>query len=298
MTFGWFDLATFGLVLAGALLYVFPKKTNLKASGEEFARTHLAYVDSEFVDEFDRAELRDRRIAAAVLVGAIVPVWLISRFAPRADDVFPGVFAVAIALIALLRLSHAGREFPPPPGRVAVARTRTVQVRDYVHPSLLWLCVVLELMVLAVGALATRAAATGSTEMPGDEAIAIAFASGLVTVPALVGPLYLLALCRKPEPAVDAAHLYFQDAWRSVQMQAAVAAWLFAAALAVIPSLWFLPEWVLSSAVLPVAGLGFFLWALWAGDRTKLRFREQLWPSLQPGQVLMPGETPIGGNPR
>lgn len=283
------------LALVRAVLWLaFPRPGQLRRAGSRLAVANQAYVDSEFVAEFDRAEVLDRRLRAAVLVPMAVGVWVVYEL-PGLSGLAVGIIGCGYVAIAILPLVRAGKEFTPRPGRPTLARLREVRFTDYVHPLALLTCVVTAIagLAAAVGALQVGAFKDGSTH---HEQVSLAVSGGIVGVLALVTPLYFMVLCRRPEPAVDAAHLYFQDAWRASHMRealalVAVAAILLTTRVAALDLSGWLGGGLWMALMLVV--LGCFA----ASDHWgRLRFRRRLWPTLAPDQVLLPGEpVPAGG---
>lgn len=97
----------------------------LREYGERFAADNLAYVDSEFVPQFDRMRVRIGRWTALAWGGVFLPGLVVTLVGPdwlSSETVVFGGAALASAGIALLHLRTAGREFPAPPGRAIVAR--------------------------------------------------------------------------------------------------------------------------------------------------------------------------------
>lgn len=274
------DVLLFLIAAAIAGWIAFPTQVRVKRAGMRFARDNFAYVDAQFVDAFNRAYVLERRVMAGLFLGTAVGALLWA-----ADGYGPLVISVAAALSSLFRLVRAGREFSPPSGRAAVARSRAVRVIDYLHPGLLWVGAVLALLAAGAGIATVLSAASGTSEISGYQASTIALVALMVAALAPLAYLYFRVLCRRPEPAVDAAHLYLQDAWRSEQMDAVVTHGMIATVLAVLP-VWADSSYLLQLILLiPLAVLGF-----WIDRKNELRFRKQLWPMLGPGQIIMPGE--------
>lgn len=265
-----------------------PSLNRLRSEGETFARAHRAYVAPEFVPEFDRLTLASFRFKAIGTLVAFVflvafSILHLSMLGPFAVQIGT---ALAAAVWAVVQVRIAGREFPPPPGRPALARPRGVVLSDYVPPrfqALLWLDVGLSaVVVLAV------AAADPDTVSLG--AFLAAVGVGAAT---LVAVLLLLvagrAMCERPQASIDGCHLYLKDAWRARYLITAfsgVQAWavLSAGVLALALNL---PGWVFTPAVF--VGLLLLGLHLAGYENAKLHFRRRLWPTLG-DHVLMPGE--------
>ena len=290
-----FDLVMGVLVAGFALWIALPTEKRLRRRGQSFARWNGAYIDSEFVATFDRASTWGFRLSAVLYIAVMgTGLALQSAVAPSASIglVFPPVASVILAFWAFFRLRVAGREFPAPHGRPVVARPRRVSLSDYVAvtlQALVWLdasAVVTIAIVVAVDG--------GST----GNVLAMKVMTGIGAV-ALAGFLLLIqttgrALCDRPQSAVDACHLYFQDAWRAEFLVGAygfvacgTAVLLLGLAIPLDSPAW-IGNLVFSDAFpfFPVFyGIQFFVFL---GFR--LQFRRRLWPTLAPGQVLLPGQ--------
>ena len=125
-----------------------------------------------------------------------------------------------------------------------------------------------------VGATVTAVVATG--------------AAGILAV-AVFTAWFSRALCERPSPAVDASHLYLQDAWRAaavgrVHFLLRLSAVLFTmSALASSTTLGLVPSEALLLASVAIMTGSFLI----RGPH----FRTRLWPMLPPGQFLLPGQT-------
>jgi hypothetical protein len=271
------------LAVVFLLAIAFTRLTPLRRarSGDTWARRHLAYVPSEWTKSVDRQLETNLRldIAAIFLMG-------VAATFPRGEIAWAACLASVPALFVVTRGLRLGRE-PLVPGP-RVARVREVSLSDYVPNKtrwMMWGATALSCIVVVIAALR--------------------YSSPVLTMPALVLVLGSVAiesagarLARRPEPATDLCHLYWQDCLRvdAVRKAAALSlgsAWLL---LMLLP---FLP---VSPMDLPgywsVAYLTPFSYAMAvAGSKVREHdhpvdhMRSRLWPSLAPGQVLMPGDT-------
>ncbi|UUW88233.1 hypothetical protein [Pimelobacter simplex] len=254
--------------------------------GREFARTHQAHIDAEFVAAFDHETVRRTRVLIVVLYPAVA--WFVLLpvdvdTTTLALTLSPGALALAASAEGLWRVTRAGREFPVAPGRPGVARGRQPEVRDYVGPA--------PLAMLTLQALLGVAIAGGALRWAADDGWSGAAAGLLVSGVVILGlslaaPLAWRVVVRRPQRAVDAAHLYFQDAWRADALRNT-------GILTVLVPLSAAYVWPESSdparVALVVLALG--IGALGLTDLAPpLRFRARLWPTLGPRQVLLPGE--------
>ena len=280
-------------VIAGvglATWFAFPSDTRQRRFGESFARRNQAYVAAEFVTDFNRAAVRVQRYIAAVFVFNLSGIWLLDVTADLrrlGNLAYVPVLSLSFAVLALLRLRVAGREFETPPGRRLVARARRVVPGDYIPISSRLLTAVSALWVGALGVVAFVLARSG--QLPARVGAATALSAAVTVGLAVVVHVATRATCDRRQAAVDACHLYFQDAWRSESL--AYAYWsvswcaflttlgLFATADA--------PEW-LESMLGPAAAALLVVTVCVIAPRKQ--FRKRLWPTLAPGQVLMPGE--------
>ncbi|MFT4009808.1 MAG: hypothetical protein QM655_07165 [Nocardioidaceae bacterium] len=239
--------------------------------------------------EFDAAWIQRNRWMAAVLLPWLLILAVVAIVNPSVDVLWPAVLVGVAATLgirtihALIRASHV---LPPPDGRPLIARSRAVSPTDYLPRSrqiALWCLLVLP---LGVGILVVHALQAGEIGSAGG--IALLASEAAATLSVLLVALVPYALCRRPEAAVDACHLYAQDAWRSdalVECQEQA----FFAVLQVALASQALSD---SLAVVSAPSLVLFGIAVLLGSRkrAKLWFRKRLWPMLPPDHVLMPGE--------
>jgi hypothetical protein len=247
-----------------------------RQEGERWARRHQAFVDARWVSEVDECLQRDRRVRAATGGILMAGVWLL---VPTVSAVLVCLVSLP-ALLALVRGYYVTRADLVPPG-ARVARLRELSIEDYVPPAvrgLMWAAV-------GLGAASAMVAAVLTTWW-------VAVAAGLLLLGASAVELTGARLARMPEPAGDPSHLYWQDALRVDALLSAIgsteaAAWmtcLTVSKLADLDLVWRL-DFVLFLLFLPTLVVG-----LQVHDRPVARMRSRLWPTLEPGRVLMPGE--------
>lgn len=289
LTVSWLAVGIIAPLMVVLLVVFVRAPRNAASAGRRFARQHLAYVDAEFVAAFDRETVRRQRIGIVVLLPTVV--WYVLAMLDHetstlAVTLVPGVLALAASTEGLWRVVRAGREFAVGPGRPGFARGRQPVVRDYVG-NLTVVRLVLQGLLGATqvgGAIAWAGADGWSPPAAG------LLASGIVVLAlSLAAPLAWAVVVRRPQRAVDPAHLYFQDAWRAEALRntgplpmvvpiAAQAAWPQDSAA--VGSL------VVVLLLLAFATIGTGL----VDELRRLHFRARLWPTLRPGQVLLSGE--------
>lgn len=292
VTIAWWD--SLALLLAAAIavsMWRRPSPAALRQLGEEFAGDHLAYVDSEFVERFDELGVQRRRLSGVLFGALAVVVWMVLRQGIDWDytwSAFLLAFAAVLAASAAADLLLAGREFPAPAGRAVIARVRHVSLTDYLPPITLAVCALLVVLELAVGVVSVLAAQQGPVYEGDPDPAGVAVAAFVVAGLTALAPVHLTLVCRRPEAAVDRAHLYLQDAWRASILTRIAASLCFGAfgVLGSVPVLEASREWQEDvSTVLGLAAVGA---ALWLPKISTLRFRKRLWPELGPGEVIRP----------
>jgi hypothetical protein len=248
-----------------------------RARGERWARDHLAYVAPEWTAAVDRQLARTRRTGFAFALLMLVPVILVAPF----DRLGALCLAVAPAGIAVSRyLSLRSPMLAPGP---RVARMVRARLTDYLPPrkrALMWVATL-------AGCLVTCAVwlhGGGWTTL----AVAPVLAAGSLSVE-LAGR----SLVALPEPAADAAHLYWQDAFRSDGICTGAAMSALAAALICVESGQLVADSGLT-ALLLTSGVGVLLMVAAAVGFLRdpfgvVHLRARLWPTLGAGQVLVPG---------
>lgn len=262
-------LVVAGLVAAAWL--ALPTRRSLTRAGHRFAQDNDLWIAPELMAAVDRAHRRERWVLAVAAL-AVVAVLVLGPDGGTSPLV---LFAVVVPVAAVGRLLLAGRDFPVRPGQVSVARPRAVRVGDYLPST--------APAAFAVWAL-LGAGAAGLGVRWGERGLAVAGAVMVLVTLAVAGSV--VAVSRRPEPAVDAAHLYLQDAWRAARMrttlhQLALAGYCLGLTVAsadpaLPPGLWVVP--------VAVAGVASGL-AL----HGRARFRDRLWPDVPAGQVLSVG---------
>jgi hypothetical protein len=284
-----FELVTLSITAAFGLWLWFPSERMLRARGERFARENLAFVDSEFVPAFNRAWTWTQRMMACAFVTLIVTMLVVDRFAGGYVSTqleFMPLLGLFLVCVAGVRLRMAGREFPVPPRRSVIARPRRVELRDYVSVparAAAWVS------VLACLGLAIWAAIHPQQSEFAPEPRLVPLAAAV----ALLGAVIFVevvgrAMCGRSQSSVDPCHLYLQDAWRGGFLLGAYVyvcwgayQYLLGAPIYAFDSL---PD-----AYFPVTGLTFMA-LLGLFFQSRRRFRVRLWPTLLPGQVLLPGQ--------
>ena len=287
----WFTAVTMVFVALFALWLCFPSERFLLARRENFSKRTMAFLDPTFAAAIDRDTRRLRRCAAALFV-VMFPLASASDHyglmlgAPVFSGLLPFI-ALALIVFAAVRLRAAGREFAVSGRHSAVARPRKVVLTDYVSKALqlaTWAGVGADVAVAAVLGVAWARGHTGAK--------ATAFGLGEVVVilgMAVCAAWFGRALCERPTPAVDASHLYLQDAWRASTLGLAFGLVAISAVFA-FQSLVFAADvtWLDSAAQAPL--LLSIAIALPVGPTQWRWFRRRLWPTLEPGQMLLPGQ--------
>jgi hypothetical protein len=271
-----------GLVLALLYYLQFGRQSPEKArkAGNRWAWKRQAYVDGRWTEQLNR-QLRAQRLVDMLGMFALCVVLVQVPVTVRA---YAACLALMPALLATMRGFTLLRGVTLPPG-TRVARVRELSLADYLPGRLrlaMW-------VAAAIGAAATIRVAVRH-----DQPWAIASAALL-----LLGPVAVevagARLARHPEPAVDAAHLYWQDALRSDLVRStagmATAAGMFLCLLT--PTILGF-EHVADAVVWYGLALGLGLLTLMddlrSHDRPAAYMRSRLWPTLAPHQVLRSGD--------
>jgi hypothetical protein len=109
----------------------------------------------------------------------------------------------------------------------------------------------------------------------------------VIVAAALFTAWFSKVLCDRPTPAVDASHLYLQDAWRAGALEGVHSLLRLSAVLFTLAAVQSSPDLGL------VLGMGLLAScaAILIASRTLPRqhFRQRLWSTLLPGQLLLPG---------
>lgn len=286
-------LCLLGLILLGLSLNDLRSRSRVKLSvqGNEWAASHLAYVEATLTSVFDRHRAYQRRSRAAIAaaLGFILTgtAWM---HLSQAETVFllgwtvVITFGVATTTASVYATAFMTEEFVGG----SAAHSRAVTVGDYVpmHTRAIagfsGACAAIAMLILM-----TVALRTGITW---SFCVSIVLSS-LVAVAAVVAEWAANTIAGTPQPAKDAAHLYWQDALRSDAIgEAYLGIPLWAGQVALYSSIWLDVEIFDWFAPAGFALLALSVLAAWGAQ--SLRFRRTLWPTLLPGQVLMPGELP------
>jgi hypothetical protein len=280
------------LVLLVVLHWLRPPGWLIRRRRQQFTQQTGAYLDPHFVDAFDRETRRSLRWLAVlgVILGLVLEVFLDLGAERRGGSplaYYSPLAAVWLTVLAATRLRTAGREFTVANQRSAVARARRVVVGDYVSWPLqlaTWVLVAVDAVLGAVTALSwQRGGADGDLVLIGLGTLAI-------TVGAAAGcQWFARALCERPTPAVDASHLYLQDAWRSRALSAAHLAVCISGLVAFL-GLVYLPDVRWMDAAIGVAFYPLIGAIVVVASVQPKWFRRRLWRTLPPGVVLQPGQ--------
>ena len=275
-----------GLAFVGlAGLSAFRRRPTVEAARDDFMRETGAYLDPSFLAAFDARRRRSHRHHVWSLLILGVLLLLLSGHTEFTPVV---VIAPAYVLMTLPgsveRLRGAGQDFVVPGSQGAVARPRHVVLADYVpvrSQLLTWGSAAI-VAVIGVGTFAHR-------HETGRAAAIILVGSAAILGGAVFTAWFGRALCVRPTPAVDASHLYLQDAWRAqaleqIHVENRLNAVLFtttALGVSINPLAFPLSIYLMLCAAAVVFGSLLL---------PKQHFRRRLWPTLEPGQVLLPGE--------
>jgi hypothetical protein len=245
-----------------------------------------AYLDPSFTSAFEASKRRRRRLAAVSRVAFVTTVVAVLRFT-HLDPILSmaPLLAVALALQSADQLRAAGREFVVPNSGSAVARVRRVVLTDYVPARaqvLTWIAVAI--VVTAAGRVLWH-----RHELAGPAVVSVTVGATTMLAVAVYAAWFGRAMCERPTPAVDASHLYLQDAIRASALELVYSILQLNAVLFCIG---------ISNSSYPALGLPFDLAMLGASLAIRLasltvpagQFRKRLWGTLTPGQVLLPGQ--------
>lgn len=278
---GWIETVVVVALLALVLVLARPSAAVVARDGHRFAETYELWIAPASVAAIDRAHRRERR-AHAVAGGiglAIYAVLRVTLDVPPLVLLWP-VVCVCAAGASLVALRAAGTEFPVPPGAPSFARVRAVRLRDYLPTQALVALGVWPVLAFGGAILAGAALRRG---VANEDAAWTALASGIALgLLGLLLPVLAVTLCRRPEPAGDASHLYLQDAWRVANLRWMLSVEGIGVALLVARVLDLMSAAAASAWVLPVVFAG-WIWHL-LGQSGRLHFRRRLWPDLVPGE--------------
>jgi hypothetical protein len=289
------------VVLGLVALGLSRSKRFLAWHGRSFARNNLAWVDGSLVGEFDAQVKRSLRLAG---VGCLVlsPVaWWLADFDQPPGDVQAPVAFLSLMLVVESLILGLPFLYPRRPSavRAAYSRGREVVLGDYVPP------VERRIALLAAAASLALAGAMIVEWLVKRGPVALGvFGPGVLVCLGLAGCICVAdrmatALVRKPMLAVDAAHLYWQDARRSAAIRVfyrAAVVQMPIASTAAISQLGHGLPMLADLAVLVVVMGGaitltcwFLIYELGLSEKPDSHwFRRRLWPDLPPGQVLLP----------
>jgi len=296
-----FDLV-FNLLCAGALLAFAVVNFGLSRSGrfrrwsgKSFAKRNLAWVDQPLAAELDEALARRFRYLGWWIV-AMAVVWFgLTTFGPGDSPwlmVWVGVVMLGVPLTAALACYWRPQRLGPD---APTAVRRDLEVADYVpryERVLAW--------VMGIGSLVAALVTVVIEIVNGGPHAWLSILPGL-GLAAEVGVVELVArrVVAVPQRAVDAAHLYWQDALRSESLRyaytqllvPAMLVWMFAAPV-LVGGLGRRPDvsvpFTVGAVGVAVVGLILALANL-EGPGTRW-FRRQLWATLGPWQVVRPGD--------
>ncbi|MGA8247287.1 MAG: hypothetical protein WB797_10310 [Nocardioides sp.] len=271
-----------GLVLALLYYLQFGRRApdKVREAGNKWAWKRQAYVDGRWTEQLNK-QLRAQRLADLLGMFALCIVVVQVPVTMRA---YAACLALVPALLATLRGLSLLRGVTLPPG-TRVARLRELSLSDYL-PS--------RLRLAMWGAAAIGAAATVRLAVQQGQPWAIASAALLLMGPAAV-EVSGARLARQPEPAVDAAHLYWQDALRSDLLRStaemATAAGVFLSLLTpAIIGFEHLADTVVWYALALGLGLFILIGDQESHERPANYMRSRLWPTLGPDHVLRSGD--------
>jgi hypothetical protein len=261
-----------------------PDQARQARRGDAWARKHQAFVDRPHLREFDRLLDAPRRRHAWLLVMVAVCIAVVPL--PAAWGVLPWLAATCAASTVMSALFLRRWILGIEPGP-RVARARQVELGDYLPDpwrALMWVSV-LALAVFLI--LALRAP---------EGVHARVFLGLMVTL--LGGAAFALEmmgrrLARTPEPAVDQAHLYWQDAMRadlvtSHARQTCLGAAISCGALSENGLL----NGVALNVLATLTGLGLVTWLTVCSfrelDRPAAHVQARLWSGLGAGDIAGP----------
>ena len=247
-----------------------------RRDGDEWARSHLAYVESGWTADVDRCLAHNRRVELYGMGFFGLALWSV----PRSLGAYVACLAVVPALVAIAKGYTATRPDYLPPGP-RVARLRELSLSDYLslrYRAAMWASVVLASGVAVVTALRTH--------------WWVALASVVLVAAAAAVEVTGAWFARMPEPAGDAAHLYWQDAMRADVLRSAASFVPASAALMCVAMIGFEDTLhrVLGFVVMGVLVAPLFVLERRSKAEPAADMRSRLWPGLAPGQVVQPGE--------
>lgn len=277
----WFEWLGVGavLVLAGWELLSTPRA--VASMGQSFAEQYHVWIAGPFAPAVDRAHRRVSRESGAVLgLGAVT--YVVLRGWWPAEPVFWVLMYALGAVALLLRLRTAGTEFPVAEGALSLARGRAVGLRDYLPRRALISLALCPGVAICVAGLVLVLVQRGSVDTDlGWTVLCFAITLGLL---GLLVPVVAVVLCRRPEPAGDASHLYLQDAWRVDHLHWMLSMETVGAFVLLNRTLDLFSASAVRPALVPllIVALGW----VWYAQSGRLHFRSRLWPDLAPDERI------------
>lgn len=266
-----------GVAYVGQFRWWTPRR--LRSDADKWAGQRLVVKDERWMTSIEsQLKANFRADLVWVYFGTTVLMQM-----PVSHKAYAACLAAVPATLMILR-ALTSRPMLPPGKRVA--RVRELTLNDYLPERsrrFMW-------MTGAAGGAACVAAGVTREQWP------VALSGLLLFVPPASVELVGMRLARMPEPADSAAHLYLQDAFRSDLVRlAALRSALGASFLCGLVSLFLLTD---SSGPVPVVLLviAVLLYvrllseASDIGKRPAAYMRARLWPTLAPGQVVMPDD--------
>jgi hypothetical protein len=298
----WFDLVAMSVVTVIALAIAFPSRSRLERERRGFLERTRAHMDPSFVEAFDRESRRMARLMGVFLVVfTAVLLGVTDRFyatGPPPDVnlwlATAPVVAAALTLYPVAQLHSVDRLFRVPGRTSAVARPVRVTIADYVGPwtrALTW-----TIVVMAVGIAVLLAVLAGHGKVDTSTAAVSSVDAGLALGLMLLTEWFGRILAARPTPAVDASHLYLQDAWRASVLSRAHAnvGYICHVLFYGLIFTFTLPDWFYNGPALGLVCLLSSAYPLLRFVQPR-QFRQRLWRGLAPTQVLLPGQTVAPG---
>jgi len=271
-----------GLVLALFYYLQFDRRPpeKVREAGSKWAWKRQAYVDGRWTEQLSKQLRAQRRVD---LLGMIL-LCVVMFQVPVTMRAYAACLGLVPALLATLRGFSLLRGVPLPSG-TRVARLRELSLSDYLPPRLR-----LGMWVAAV----VGAAATVRVALQHEQPWAIASAALLLMGPAAV-EVAGARLARQPEPAIDAAHLYWQDALRSDLVRstsgmATTAGMILCLLTPTIVGFDHMGDFVVWYGLGLAIGLITLKDNVESHERPAAYMRSRLWPTLGPDQVLRSGD--------
>jgi hypothetical protein len=293
------------LVAAVALVLLSYSPASRVRRRQRFSKHQLCQLDATYAAQFDRRSDRELRINATTLVvtGALtaaIPETLLVDQGAAVFALGPTLILSSAVASAWLAMSAAA-SFDAIDGPIALARSRAVTLADFIPPRqrlASWISAAFALLLALVALAVDWLGSPFDTQGTGVLVAACGCSIGVVILSEVVGS----RLSCSPEPAVSAAHLYAQDAFRSSRLQSGSLLnmlttqmlW-FGCSSAVsvlsdedLSNLW--RDWVVPFGLMGIGTALLFGQAIAIRRAEKPWFRHRLWPTLEPDQILKPGD--------